>query len=217
MTADRRSEGHDSCRANTVKRNANRPEIPALSGKRILRPTETALELQLIGRMDLLRLKAIARLYARGLPADVSWDDLLQEAFTRILVGTRQRPEGLRMIAFVAGVMLSLRTEHRRRVLRGLTEVREVRASEQERREIEPSDPAPGPERLLTVRQEIAAIHQLFANDTRALHILSGLGEGLTAEQIRTATGMSRTDYDATRKRMRRCLLREGLTTCEKK
>lgn len=72
--------------------------------RRLLRSTQTALALELVSKMDLLRLKAIARLYARGLPPDVSWDDLLQESFTRILVGTRRRPEGIRMTAFVAGI-----------------------------------------------------------------------------------------------------------------
>jgi hypothetical protein len=35
--------------------------------------------------MDLMRLKAVARLYARGLPPEVGWSDLLQEAFARVL------------------------------------------------------------------------------------------------------------------------------------
>jgi len=60
--------------------------------------------------MDFLRLKSIARWHARGLPPDVTWDDLLQEAVTRVLVGSRRQPEGLTMVAFLAGVMRSLRT-----------------------------------------------------------------------------------------------------------
>ena len=58
-------------------------QLPELVDQRILRPAETALALKLITRMDFLRLKAIARLYARGLPPDVTWDDLLQEANVR--------------------------------------------------------------------------------------------------------------------------------------
>ncbi|HEV7138008.1 MAG TPA: hypothetical protein VGN43_15320 [Steroidobacteraceae bacterium] len=57
-------------------------------------------------------------------------------------------------------------------------------------------------------------IKQLFAQDAQALKIIDGLGEGLSAEQIRDATGLSKTDYDSARRRMRRKLLREGLT-CE--
>jgi hypothetical protein len=56
----------------------------------VLRPAQTALALNLIGRMDFLRLKSIARWHARGLRPDVTWDDLLQEAITRVLVGSRR-------------------------------------------------------------------------------------------------------------------------------
>jgi hypothetical protein len=60
---------------------------------RILRPAETALALNLISEMELLRLKTIARLHARGLPADVGWDDLLQEAFTGQELRQHVRPD----------------------------------------------------------------------------------------------------------------------------
>jgi RNA polymerase sigma-70 factor (ECF subfamily) len=64
---------------------AGMPQIQPLVDTRVLRPAETALALDLISEVDLLRLKTIARLYARGLPPDVTWDDLLQEAFTRVI------------------------------------------------------------------------------------------------------------------------------------
>jgi hypothetical protein len=70
-----------------------------LADKRDLRPAETALALGMISRMELLRLKTIARVYARGLPPDVAWDDLIQEAFTRIILGVRPQPEGVTMVA----------------------------------------------------------------------------------------------------------------------
>lgn len=184
---------------------------------RVLRPAETALALKLLTEMDLLRLKAIARLYARGLPADISWEDLLQEALTRILVGSRVLPEGVPTIAVVAGVMRSLRTEHRRGArsrARGRQTV--PIESDKARSDVQLHDAAPDPERALTARQELAVIQMLFANDPLALRIIAGLGEGLTAEQIRAAYGIAKTEYDSARKRMRRILLREGLT-CERK
>jgi RNA polymerase sigma-70 factor (ECF subfamily) len=45
-----------------------------------------------------------------------------------------------------------------------------------------------------------------------ALQIIAGLGDGLTAEEIRRTLGMGKTDYDSARKRMRRALIRAGLT-----
>jgi DNA-directed RNA polymerase specialized sigma24 family protein len=92
------------------------PQTLKLVDKRDLRPAETALALGMVSGIELLRLKTIARVYARGLPPDVAWDDLLQEALTRIVVGGRQQPEDVTMVAFVAGIMRSLRAEHWRRV-----------------------------------------------------------------------------------------------------
>ena len=65
-----------------------------------IRPAQAALALNLVSEMDFLRLKAVARLYARGLPPDVDWDDLLQEAFTRVLVGARIKPSQKGSAAF---------------------------------------------------------------------------------------------------------------------
>jgi DNA-directed RNA polymerase specialized sigma24 family protein len=124
------------------------PRPPQLVDKRVLEPAQTALALEIVSKMELLRLKTIARLYARGLPPDVAWDDLLQEAITRIISGARRRPED--------------------------------------------------------------------ADDAVILKIIVGLGQGLSAEQIRLAIGLSKLRYESARRRMRRSLLREGLT-CEPK
>jgi hypothetical protein len=48
------------------------------------------------------------------------------------------------------------------------------------------------------------------------LEIIAVLGQGLSAEHFRGAMEISKTDYDSARRRMRRTLLREGLT-CEPK
>ena len=190
------------------------PQMPRLADKRILTPAESALALSLVSEIDLLRLKTIARVYARGLPPDVAWDDLLQEALTRIILGARRQPESVTMVAFLAGIMRSLKAEHWRRALRGSggRDALRIDQASGQSREVELRDPAPGLERSLSARQELAAIKQLFADDHVALKIIAGLSEGLSAEQIRVATGIARTDYDSARRRMRRTLLREGLT-----
>jgi RNA polymerase sigma-70 factor (ECF subfamily) len=177
-------------------------------------PAETALRIKLVTEMDLLRLKTIARLHARGLPADVGWTDLLQEAFARALDGSRRRPEGLPIVVFLAGVMRSIKSEYWRR---GQRESHYAQTSRADPSSIlihgaEPRDPAPDPERSLIAVQEIAAIDRLFADDATALQIMAGLSEGLSADAIQLAFGMTKTDYDSARKRMRRVLLREGLT-----
>jgi DNA-directed RNA polymerase specialized sigma24 family protein len=196
---------------------ADMPRTLQLSDNRVLSPTESALALNLVSEMDLLRLKTIARLHARGLPPDVAWEDLLQEAFTRVLTGARRQPAGVSIVVFLAGILRSLKSEHWRRALTGADGREPLRIDEADHtQEVELCDPAAGPERSLIAAEELNTISRLFADDAIALQILAGLGEGLTAEQIRKATGVSKTDYDSARKRMRRALLREGLT-CEPK
>jgi DNA-directed RNA polymerase specialized sigma24 family protein len=178
-------------------------QLKAFYGGLVISLAETALALKLVTENDLLRLKAIARVHARGLPPDVSWDDLLQESFARVMSGSRKKPQAVPMVAFLSGVMRSLRTEHWRRV--------------QLESQLEPGGAAPDPERAVIAWQEMQSIIRLFAEDHVALQIVMGLAEGLSPEEIRTMLGISKTEYDSARRRMRRALLREGLTSCEKK
>jgi RNA polymerase sigma-70 factor (ECF subfamily) len=166
-------------------------------------PAARALELGWVTKADLLRLKAIARLHARGLPAWVSWTDLLQEAFARVLEGKRHRPPDVPMVAFIAEVMRSLRSDHLRR---SRIEMRERR---QANGDIAIGDH--GPEDQLAAEQELRRLHDLFSDDPRALLVIESLAAGFSADEIRMRHRMSNTEYDSTRKRIRRALLREGL------
>jgi DNA-directed RNA polymerase specialized sigma24 family protein len=173
-------------------------DIPSVT----VAPAGKALADELVTETELLRLKAIAHLHARGLPPAVGWSDLLQEAFTRILDGSRRRPKGIPMVSFVAGVMRSIRSDYWRRTRRELDSA----AALQEMRE-----DAPDPERSLAALQELTAISDLFADDAQVQQIIAGAAEQRSAEEIRAAGRMSKVDYDSARKRMRRVLLREGL------
>ncbi len=190
------------------------PQIPKLADQRILTPAQVALALNIISRMDFLRLKAIARLHARGLPPDVSWDDLLQEAFTRAMVGSRRKPQGVAMVVFLAGIMRSLRAEHWRRARGGPGSNQTLRIDHQRdlSQAVELRDPGSDLEQALLAREQIEAIERLFAGDPVALGIIAGLAEGRSAAQIRAGMRITKTVYDSARKRMRRALLREGLT-----
>lgn len=176
-------------------------------------PAAQAVAQKLVTQMDLLRLKAIARLHARGLPPEVGWADLLQDAFARVLDGSRKRPDGVPMVAFLGGVMRSLRAEHCRRVRRIASRLPQllVELDLAAGPAAEAGDPTPDPERSLIALEQLGEIERLFADDPRALQIIEGLFEGWLPEQIRVTFGMSKTEYDSTRKRMRRTLLREGL------
>jgi DNA-directed RNA polymerase specialized sigma24 family protein len=183
-------------------------QLPELADQRILRPAETALALNLITRMDFLRLKAIARLHARGLPADVTWDDLLQEAFTRVIVGTRRKPAGVNMVAFIAGIMRSLRSEHRRRAQGGPAARTSLQLEQLH-------DPGVDLEQSLMAREQLECLEKRFAGDPVVQGMMQCLAEGLSPVQICTVLKISKTDYDSARRRLRRTLLKEGLTCAQ--
>lgn len=161
---------------------------------------DRTLALDLLSRADLVRLKAIARLHAFGLPPGMSGADLLHEAILRTMQGTRVRPPDVPLVAFLAETMRSIKSEQVRRYRR------ERDAATPEPRAV------PDPERIMAATQELAAIYRLFADDRAATQILNGVGAGWSAEEIRKATNMSKTDYNSARKRMRRAFLRAGLT-----
>lgn len=151
---------------------------------------------------DLLRLQAIARLRCRGLPG-LDWQELLHEAVLRALDGSRPWPPDVPLIAFLAGIMRSLRSDHWRRH-RAMAAALSAQAAEV-------ADQAPDPERIAAATQALAAIDRLFADDPAALAVILGLSQGLSAGEIRQRAGLSGTEYESTRKRMRRALLRHGL------
>jgi RNA polymerase sigma-70 factor (ECF subfamily) len=159
-----------------------------------------------------VRLKALACLWTRGLPAVWSWSDVLHEAIARALDGSRKWPPGVPILAFLSGIMRSICEDQWRRERRELgrrvpqEDVAELSAAEDEARSA-----SSNPERVLAAAQALAAVNELFAADPSALKVIAGLADGFTAAEICKLYGMSIRDYDTTRKRMRRALLRRGL------
>ena len=150
---------------------------------------------------DLLRLRTLARLRARCLPPGaMSWRDLLHEAVLRALTGARPWPQGVPLLAFLAGVMRSLCDEQWRRHRRQdhLPTPHDSRGSDD-------------PERACAAAEALAAVQRLFACDEAALKVITGLIGGMTAEEIRWHYDLTAVEYDTTRRRIRRTLLRHGL------
>jgi DNA-directed RNA polymerase specialized sigma24 family protein len=176
-------------------------------------PAGRALDAKLVTEADLLRLKAIARLHARGLPPPVDWSDLLQEAFTRVLDGSRRQPAGVPVVAFLAEVMRSIKEQYWRQCRRGARQLPQLLAElvAVDFQEGELTDPAPSPERRVIAIEQVKAINRLFEDDLQAKQIISALYEGSTPEETCATYAMSRTDYDSTRKRVRRAVIRAGL------
>ena len=149
---------------------------------------------------DLLRLRAIARLRAGSLPDGMSWSDLLHEAVLRALTGARPWPPGVPLLAFLAGVMRSLCDEEWRRHRR-----------QDHLPTLYDSGGADDPERACAAAEALAAIQRLFVGDEAALKVITGLINGMGAEDIRRHNSLTAVEYDTTRRRIRRTMLRHGL------
>ena len=130
-----------------------------------------------------------------------------------MLDGSRRQPEDVPMVAFLAGVMRSIKEQYWRQARRGARQLPKLLAElgPIDFREDELPDPAPSPERRVIAIQEMDAINKLFEDDLQARQIIAGLYEGWTPEETCATYAMSKTDYDSTRKRMRRALVRAGL------
>jgi RNA polymerase sigma-70 factor (ECF subfamily) len=154
-------------------------------------PEEAAEALEKLGQADRLRIESLARNRLYG--NDSEWEDLLQEALTRILEGTRRWPRDLPIVAFIAGVMRSLASERRKQ---------RRYSSEEEASQV--ADGNPGPEQQAAARAEIQALENHFGDDDEALEVLMGKFDGLTPAEIQTIFDLTKTQYDSTLKRIRR-------------
>ena len=186
--------------------NASRNATPGPNGRP--RPRCLACD-HALSDTDLIRLKALARLWSRGLPGGIGWADVLNEAIVRVLDGSRPWPRHVPLLAFLSGVMRSICDGFWRKARRELL----VRNGDGRAPDAPGEEAAatPDPERTLAAAQALAEVDRLFASDPNALKVIAGLAEGLTPGEICRTYGMTALDYDTTRKRMRRTLLRQDL------
>ena len=119
---------------------------PAVARHLTQTPAVLVLDDGLISRADLLRLNAIGRLHGRGLPSNIGWPDLLQEAFKRRREGSRQPPD-VPLVAVLAQVMRSIKEQHwrqhRRRTRRRAKLLSELQGVDFHESEL--ADPTPSP------------------------------------------------------------------------
>jgi len=149
---------------------------------------------------DLVRLKRLAQLRARLLPG-LEWDELLNEALLRTLDGSRRWPEGVPLLAFIAGIMRSLvdgRAQERRRLAERALAGSETPVS------------AP-PDAQLHARQCLAAITQFFAGDPDVLALIAALARQYLGGADDPAPRLSPKRREAARKRLARAILRGQL------
>jgi DNA-directed RNA polymerase specialized sigma24 family protein len=169
---------------------------------------DAASAIQALSETDLVRLKALAQLWSRGLPGGIGWTDVLHEAIVRILDGSRVWPPDVQILAFLSGVMRSICDDYWRRV----RHEQKLLVSRDDQNRCGPAadtiDEVANPERVAVAVAGLAEVFRLFAGDPVALQIIDGMSNGLTAKDICKAYGISALDYDTARRRMRRTLLR---------
>ncbi|WP_315703008.1 MULTISPECIES: sigma-70 family RNA polymerase sigma factor [unclassified Bradyrhizobium] len=166
--------------------------------------------IQALSEADLVRLRALAHLWSRGLPGGLGWTDILHEAIVRVLDGSRPWPFGVAILPFLAGVMRSIcddqwrRARYEQRLL--------VSCDDPDQGRDEPADDAPDSERIVSSVNALADIYRLFSADPVVLKIIAGMACGLTAKDICRTYDISDLDYDTARRRMRRTLMRHQRT-----
>jgi DNA-directed RNA polymerase specialized sigma24 family protein len=132
-----------------------------------------------------IAIMKIARLYARGTPFD--HDDLVHEAFARVLEGRRIWPGHLPAVRFFGGVLRSIAWEWRRE-------------RHGEVPPVETATPAGGPDAAL----DAAKIVSLFDDDPVAKRVVLAMMEGARGEELQAVSGLNRTEYQSKRTKIRR-------------
>ena len=125
--------------------------------------------------IDLLRLRALARLRARGLPHGIDWSDLLHEALARALDGSRQWPQGVPFLVFLAGVMRSVCADVWRRRRREAELMAFGAGAEVDGADV--ACPAADQERVLAACEAVAAIHRDVRRGSGGVVDHFGVGE----------------------------------------
>lgn len=184
--------------------------IAPKADERVAHAADVASAIDALSDIELVRLKALARLWSRDLPGGLGWSDILHEAIARVLDGSRPWPPDVPIVPFLSGVMRSICNDHWRRArLERRLLVSRDNPDQRNWPPCEEADEVPDPERVLAAAQTLANIYRLFEADPLALKIIAGMADGLAAREICKVHDMSELDYDTTRRRMRRALLRD--------
>jgi RNA polymerase sigma-70 factor (ECF subfamily) len=151
-----------------------------------LSPAEVVETIRSLGDGEKSALVKIARAYAGKTPYNA--EDLIQEAFTRVLEGRRAWPRDVPVVLFLGGVVRSIAWEWR---------------AEPPNRGPDGGD-AGAEERSAIARIDAGKIVALFEDDPLAQRIVVGWMEGMRGEELERVSGLSKTDYESKRRKIRR-------------
>ena len=136
---------------------------------------------------DTTALLKIARTYARTRRTRYDYQDLFHEAITRILEGKRNWPTKIPFVPFVAGVMRAIAWEWR---------------SESHHEHC--GEATASGEGSVIARIDTGKFLALFHDDAIARRIVVGIMEGARGEELWESSGLSKTEYESKRRKIRR-------------
>lgn len=155
---------------------------------------------RIIGRLrgpDLVRLAALARVWATGLRQHDA-DDLLNEALDRVLSGRRPWPIDVPLPAFLSQVMRSIASQWRQ------AGRREPLKEDEAREMLEEESHNPGA--CYEMGDLITRMRRALGTDPPALGVFEHILADSDREDAQAALGMNATQYDTARRRMVRQL-----------
>jgi DNA-directed RNA polymerase specialized sigma24 family protein len=152
-----------------------------------------------------VRLRKVATALCPGRSLDA--EDLLQEAFTRALNGSRKCPVYVDVIAFLAEAMHSIASDDAKAWARH-PERRAIALITDGGLAVDPPDCRPNAAEALESDGEVRRIKQaivgLFADDPVAQVMVEGIMEGMEGEELRAVTELTKTAFASKRRLIRR-------------
>lgn len=168
------------------------------TGPQYLSREEASDRLGTLSAADCYRLERIAKGRTFGLVLD--WQDLLQEAFARVISGSRRCPDNVEFMAFLAQTIRSVANEERRRQYSSST----IPMTESTDVPVSIVDRSTDVEGEVYARRMLESIYQHFKSDDSVTKLIHAYELGETASETILRTGLSPLDYDAARKRFAR-------------
>lgn len=155
---------------------------------------------------ELIRLQRVATIYAVGV--GVEGLDMLNEAVSRALSGTRTCPKDVPVAVFLINVMRSMASSERTKAKEEPVMVSMSSTLDDGPAVLEPPSERLNVEESLLARGDIKerlrALEALFSNDDDAQLVLMGDLDGMGANEVRSLGGWSEQAYATIRRRIRR-------------
>ena len=159
-----------------------------------------------LSQADTARLVAAAQAFSRlcGLDAE----DLLQEALTRALEGTRTCERGKAFVPFICGVMKSFVSQENEARKAGLRPKVLVEDGEPILSDVPANDPSPEKLAISAVddRPLLAEIEAAAVGDEQVQLLIEGIYDGMRGEKLQDLLGVDEKGLATVRTRLRRLL-----------